>query len=160
MSCLFIRLLLNLGFLISWKKSQILPSQDFLFLGEHYRTDLGFFLPPEEKFQSRTALISSKLMCSCCWTRDHTPDTDFPSRKAPHLWRLESVYRVREGTGWSKATPGSSRSPSHSTSPVLYSGTLGLRFSSLGGSNTYSSCLTASPRLVDSQGKCSNITSA
>ena len=49
---------------------------------------------------------------------------------------------------------GSSRSPSHSTSPVLSSGTLGVRFSSLGGSSTYSSCLTASPRLVDSQGKC------
>ena len=49
---------------------------------------------------------------------------------------------------------GSSRSPSHSTSAVLSSGTLGLRFSSLGGSSTYSSCLTASPRLVDSQGKC------
>jgi hypothetical protein len=47
---------------------------------------------------------------------------------------------------------GSSRSPSHSTSPALSSGTLGLRFSRLGGSSTYSSCLTASPRLVDSQG--------
>ena len=49
---LFIRLLLDLGFLISWKRSQILPSQDFLFLGEHYRTDLGLIFPPEEKFQS------------------------------------------------------------------------------------------------------------
>ena len=49
---------------------------------------------------------------------------------------------------------GSFRSPSHSTSPILSSGTLGLRFSSLGGSSTYSSCLTTSPRLVDSQGKC------
>jgi hypothetical protein len=49
---LFIRLLLDLGFLISWEKSQILPSQDFLFLGEHYRTDLGLIFPPEEKFQS------------------------------------------------------------------------------------------------------------
>ena len=49
---------------------------------------------------------------------------------------------------------GSSRSPSHSTSPVLSSGTLGLCFSSLGGSSTYSSCRTTSPRLVDSQGKC------
>jgi hypothetical protein len=46
-TCLFIRLLLDLGFLISWKKSQILPSQDFLFLGEHYRTDLGLIFPPE-----------------------------------------------------------------------------------------------------------------
>ena len=51
-TCLFIRLLLNLGFLISWKKSQILPSQDFLFLGEHYRTDLGRIFPSEETFQS------------------------------------------------------------------------------------------------------------
>jgi hypothetical protein len=49
---------------------------------------------------------------------------------------------------------GSSRSPSYSTSPVLSSGTLGLCFSRLGGSSTYSSCPTASPRLVDSQGKC------
>jgi hypothetical protein len=49
---------------------------------------------------STYSFISSKLMCYCCWTRDHTPDTDFPSRKAPHPWRLESVYRVREGTGW------------------------------------------------------------
>jgi len=49
---LFIRLLLDLGFLISWKKSQILPSQDFLFLREHYRTDLGLIFPPEEQFQS------------------------------------------------------------------------------------------------------------
>jgi hypothetical protein len=34
-TCLFIRLLLDLDFRISWKKSQILHSQDFLFLGEH-----------------------------------------------------------------------------------------------------------------------------
>jgi hypothetical protein len=50
--CLFIRLLLDLGLLIYWKKSQILPCQDFLFLGEHYRTDLGLIFPPEEKVQS------------------------------------------------------------------------------------------------------------
>jgi hypothetical protein len=43
---------LYLGFLISWKKSQILPSQDFFVLGEHYRTDLGLIFPPEEQFQS------------------------------------------------------------------------------------------------------------
>ena len=46
-TCLFIRLLLHLG-----EKSQILPSQDFLFLGEYYRRDLGLLFPPEEKFQS------------------------------------------------------------------------------------------------------------
>jgi hypothetical protein len=51
-TCLFIKLLLDLGFLISWIKSQILPSQDFLFLGEHYRTDLGLMFSQEEQFQS------------------------------------------------------------------------------------------------------------
>jgi hypothetical protein len=55
---LFIRLLLDQGFLIYWKKSQILPSQDFLFLGEHYRTDLGLIFPPEEKIQS----LSQKIL--------------------------------------------------------------------------------------------------
>jgi hypothetical protein len=49
-TCLFFRLLLDLGFLISWKKSQILPSQDFLFLGEHYRTDLGLIFPQRKNF--------------------------------------------------------------------------------------------------------------
>lgn len=49
---LVIRLFLDLGFLISWKKSEINPSQSFLFLGEHYRTDLGQIFPPEEKFLS------------------------------------------------------------------------------------------------------------
>jgi hypothetical protein len=42
---LFIRLLLDLGFLISWKKSQILPSQDFLFFGgtlqDRFRSDFS-----------------------------------------------------------------------------------------------------------------------
>jgi hypothetical protein len=44
-------LLLKLGFLISWKKSELVPSQDFIFLGEHYRTDLGLVFPPEEKIE-------------------------------------------------------------------------------------------------------------
>jgi hypothetical protein len=43
-----IQLFLNLGFLISWKRSELTP-QNFLFLGEHYRTDLGLIFPPEEK---------------------------------------------------------------------------------------------------------------
>ncbi|CAG2225767.1 unnamed protein product [Mytilus edulis] len=38
------------GFLISWKKSEIIPSQDFVFLGEHFLTSVGLVLPPEEKF--------------------------------------------------------------------------------------------------------------
>jgi hypothetical protein len=40
---------LNLGFLISWKKSELTPSKNFLHLGEHYRTDLGLIFPPKEK---------------------------------------------------------------------------------------------------------------
>jgi hypothetical protein len=47
-----IQFFLNLGFLISWKKSELTPSQNFLFLGEHYRTNLGLIFPPEEKFVS------------------------------------------------------------------------------------------------------------
>ena len=47
-----IQLFLNLFFFISGKKSRLTPSQNFLFLGEHYRTDLGLIFPPEEKFVS------------------------------------------------------------------------------------------------------------
>jgi hypothetical protein len=35
-----IDLILELDFLISWKKSEVIPSQDFVFLGEHFRTDV------------------------------------------------------------------------------------------------------------------------
>ena len=68
--------------------------------------------------------------------------------------RHDSTILSTTGLSEFSSQCGSSRSPSHSTSPVLSSGTLGLRFSSLRGSSTYSPCLTASPRLVDSQGKC------
>ncbi|CAG2189804.1 unnamed protein product [Mytilus edulis] len=47
---LVINCFLSLGFLISWKKSEIIPSQDFVFLGEHFLTSVGLVLPPEEKF--------------------------------------------------------------------------------------------------------------
>jgi hypothetical protein len=53
-----IQLFLNLVFLISWKKSELTPSQNFLFLWEHYRTDLGLIFPPEEKFVSLCQRIS------------------------------------------------------------------------------------------------------
>jgi hypothetical protein len=44
-----IGLLFKLGFLISRKKSELVPSQDIIFLGEYYRTDLGLVFTPEEK---------------------------------------------------------------------------------------------------------------
>ena len=53
-----IGLFLSLGFLISWKKSELVPAQDFVFLGEHYRTDIGLILPPEEKFLALRQKIS------------------------------------------------------------------------------------------------------
>jgi hypothetical protein len=46
-----IGLLLKLGFLISWKKSELVPSQDFVLLGEHCRTDLRLVFYPEEKYR-------------------------------------------------------------------------------------------------------------
>lgn len=52
-----IHLLLKLGFLISWEKSDILPSQDFIFLGERYLTVLGLVVPPEEKILKLHQLV-------------------------------------------------------------------------------------------------------
>jgi hypothetical protein len=56
-----IDLLLELCFLISWKKSKVIPSQDFVFLGEHFRTDLGLVFPPEEKFWALRQFILTFL---------------------------------------------------------------------------------------------------
>ncbi|VDI40423.1 Hypothetical predicted protein, partial [Mytilus galloprovincialis] len=56
---LSILLLLRLGFLISWEKSEIIPSQSFNFLGEHFRTDLGLVLPPEEKVVKVRQLVNA-----------------------------------------------------------------------------------------------------
>jgi hypothetical protein len=57
-------LLLKLGFLISWKKSELVPSQDFIFLGEHYRTDLGLVFPPEEKIVTLQFLVNNFFQIS------------------------------------------------------------------------------------------------
>ena len=56
-----IRLILDLGFLISWKKSEIIPSQNFIFLGEQFRTNLGLVHPPEEKIVKVLQLVT----CLC-----------------------------------------------------------------------------------------------
>jgi hypothetical protein len=53
-----IGLLLKLGFLIAWKKSELVPSQDIIFLGEHYRTDLGLVFPPEGKIVTLQFLVN------------------------------------------------------------------------------------------------------
>jgi hypothetical protein len=59
-----IGLLLKLGFLISWKKAELVPSQDFIFLGEHYRTDLGLVFPPEEKIVTLQFLVNKFFQIS------------------------------------------------------------------------------------------------
>jgi hypothetical protein len=52
------------GFLISWKKSELVPSQDFIFLGEHYRTYLGLVFPPEEKIVTLQFLVNKFVQVS------------------------------------------------------------------------------------------------
>ena len=59
-----IGLLLKLGFLISWKKSELVPSQYFIFLGEHYRTDLGLVFPPEKKIVTLQFLVNKFFQIS------------------------------------------------------------------------------------------------
>ena len=58
-----IQLFLNLFyFLISWKKSELTPSQNFLFLGEHYKNG------PRSHFSSRGKIclpLSERVSSSC-----------------------------------------------------------------------------------------------
>ncbi|KAL5008232.1 hypothetical protein ScPMuIL_013813 [Solemya velum] len=56
-----IELFLRIGFMISWEKSDRIPSQNFIFLGEHYRTDLGLVFPTEIKFLSLCKFIQFSL---------------------------------------------------------------------------------------------------
>ena len=66
-----IGLLLKLGFLISWKKSELGPSQDFILLGEYYRTDLGLVFPPEEK------IVTLKYLVNKCFQISSVPARQF-----------------------------------------------------------------------------------
>jgi hypothetical protein len=132
-TCLFIRLLLDLGFLISWKKI----------------SDTSF---------PRLPVFGGTLQDRC--RSDISPKGQISVTLPENSYFQQQSFRhgstILSTTGLSEFSSrcGSYRSLSHSTSPVFSSGTLGLRFSSLGGSSTFSSCLTASPRLVDSQVKC------
>jgi hypothetical protein len=56
-----IDILLELGFLISWKKSEVIPSQDFVFLGEYFRMDLGLVFPPEKEYLALRQFILTFL---------------------------------------------------------------------------------------------------
>ena len=53
-----LKVLLRLGFIPSREKSEVRPSQDFVFLGYRFRTDLGLVLPPTAKFEKASHLVS------------------------------------------------------------------------------------------------------
>lgn len=44
-----LRLVKSLGFLVNFKKSALTPSQDFVYIGVRFRTDLGVALPPPDR---------------------------------------------------------------------------------------------------------------
>ena len=83
-----IGLLLKLGFLISWKKSELVPSQDFIFLGENYRTDLGLVFP-----KRKISIVSTS---SSIFTTDRFSDfSDGWYSSGPSTYTTNSV--VPEG---------------------------------------------------------------
>ena len=49
--------LLRLGFIPSREKSEVIPSQDFIFLGNRFLTDSGLVLPTRAKFQRAKELV-------------------------------------------------------------------------------------------------------
>ena len=61
--------LLKLDFLISWKKSELVPSQDLIFLGEHYRTHLGLVFPTEENILTLQLLVNKFVQVSSVTAR-------------------------------------------------------------------------------------------
>ena len=127
-----IQLFLNLWFLISWKKSELTPSQNFLFLGEHYRTDLGLIFPPEKTIVSlcqRIVLFQHSVLNS---------QTVISTARFPQLTR------------WS----GSARASPHSAPTVLSSSTLASSLSRLGSKDPSLSFTVTSPTVVDKQGEC------
>ncbi|CAG2254049.1 unnamed protein product [Mytilus edulis] len=128
-----IRLLLSLGFLISWKKSDLIPSQDFIFLGEHYLTHQCIVRPPQEKFQN----LCSKI----------------------HLFLSQKTVTARQFSQLLGLLKFSSRccstwSPSHSTSSILSTPTLAPSYTELGvSSSNHSSGIVSSFGLVDFSSK-------
>jgi len=56
-----ISFLMKLGFIPAREKSDIIMSQDFVFLGYRFRTDLGIVLPPFDKFFRAKALAEELI---------------------------------------------------------------------------------------------------
>jgi hypothetical protein len=107
--------LLELGFLISWKKSEIIPSQDFVFLGEHFRTDLGLVFPPEENFLALRQFILTFLAKTSVTARQFSQLLGLLNSLADvvQLGRLySSVLVAAEGKCHDRVSPGISSSQS------------------------------------------------
>ena len=119
-------------FFLSWKKSELTPSQNFLFLGEHYRTDLGLIFPPEENI----VFLCQRIMLFQHSVRNS--QTVFSTARFPQLAR---------GSDSARASP-------HSAPTVLSSSTLASSLSRLGSKDPSSSFTVTSPTVVDKQGEC------
>jgi hypothetical protein len=127
-----IQLFLNLFFFISWKKTELIPSQNFLLLGEHYRTDLGLIFPPEEKIVS---------LCQRILLFQHSV------RNSQPVFSTARFPQLTHGSDSARASP-------HSLPTVLSSSTLASSLSRLGSKDPSSSFTVTPPTVVDKQGEC------
>ena len=129
-----IQLFLNLGFLISWKKSELTPSQNFLFLGEHYRTD-----------QTGSHFSTRGKMCIPLSENSVVPTLSV--RNSQTVFSTARFPQLTLGSGSARAFP-------HSATTVLSSSTLASSLSRLGSKDSSSSFTVTSPTVVDKQGEC------
>ena len=58
---LVIKTLLSAGFVINLKKSEMEPTQDLVYIGGHFRTDLGVVLPPQDRILKLQGLLKPIL---------------------------------------------------------------------------------------------------
>jgi hypothetical protein len=128
-----IDLLLELGFLISWKKSEVIPSQDFVFLGEHFRTNLGLVFPPEEKRFGSSSVYSNL--------------------SGQNLSHCSSIFTLARSSQPSRRCS-TVRTYTYSSSTVLSSRALDPVFSGLGSLYSYPGSSLSSSILVAADGKC------
>ena len=60
----------RLGWIPSLEKSELTPTQDFVFIGTHYRTDLGLMFPPAVRFREAASHDRWFLLAKYVTTRD------------------------------------------------------------------------------------------
>ena len=119
--------LLSLGILITWEKSDLTPSQDFIFLGEHFLTLKGIVQPPRGEVQFP---VSENI----CFSDQRS--TSF-STISTIVW----VSELNSGSHPIGTTP-------HQTPSVVSQGILGSSVPTLGCYDSHSSLFTSSFALV------------